>query len=201
MTDDERNEVLPPLRLSFAPISGYAENTNGVTPVAPEPEVEPEKTETQQAWTPQPALPGIPEPDLSDPDATVTCPECGHGIKASNMRAHRRKSHNVGRLREFKPRVAKEFKCDQCDKTFDRPDKLARHIPAAHRPRKPRRPKPIIDMRQRPEVLPVVAPGDEALTVDGIVHTLIELRWPQMMPTQKVFEMDELKAVLEKFLA
>jgi hypothetical protein len=42
---------------------------------------------------------------------------------------------------------------------------------------------------------------DEPLTVDGIVATVVELRWPHTMPTRKALEMLEVRTVLEKFLA
>jgi hypothetical protein len=37
--------------------------------------------------------------------------------------------------------------------------------------------------------------------VDGIMSTLVELRWPHAVPTKKVAEMLEIRSALEKFLS
>ena len=42
---------------------------------------------------------------------------------------------------------------------------------------------------------------EEPLTVDGIMTTLVELRWPHAVPTKKVAEMLEIRTALEKFLS
>lgn len=46
-----------------------------------------------------------PQAQPGEPPKTE-CPECGKMISVHNLRAHRRKLHDVGRLREFKPRPA-----------------------------------------------------------------------------------------------
>lgn len=108
---------------------------------------------------------------------TRHCDVCGKDISSNNFAAHQLKQHGIGRKRPFKPRASKGMS----DVT------------------KPK-PKPPVVYGNVPVPSVAVPSVDDPLTVDGILATLVELRWPHTMPTKKVLEMVDLRVALEKFL-
>jgi uncharacterized Zn finger protein (UPF0148 family) len=106
------------------------------------------------------------------PEGKTFCPHCEKNISTTYFDKHLVKIHDIGRKREYKARVNKG---------------------AAVTPPKA---KKLREVEIEPEYK-----HDEPLTVDGILATLVELRWPHTMPTKKVLEMVEVRAALAKFLS
>lgn len=129
----------------------------------------------------------VPAERVPRADGKISCTVCGGWVKPTYMQAHMVKMHDMGRKREFKPRPASRGKKTGASKPGPKPKAKATH-PAVIEPGLGKQ-------------TPVPEPAEEPLTVDGILATLVELRWPVSMPTRKVLEMADVRAVLQRFLA
>jgi hypothetical protein len=105
------------------------------------------------------------------------------------------------------PPEADKVPCPECKKlvkaTYLQGHMLKQHRIGRKREFKER--KKGTNSKPKTEVATIPAPEpqqpEEPLTADGVMSTLIELRWPHSMSTKRVQEMIELRTALEKFLS